>query len=346
LREPDKAGGEVVFSSDGLDPLQPPVVVRPPPLASAAAAKDKDNSDQGGDAQFAVVDEDGYDVYQALEALGVRPTVTSASERLHKIESDLHQLQLEAAEDQALQGRVAELQERLRKQQQQQQHQSSLHSEFASGDGGAARDASEAAALASPRSDVETLLLRLEKAVGSMHHHDPHGRGLLERVQALEESVGIVSETKLDALGAKVKVIRQDLEAASKAKNKLQMGSGSAGGGGGGGSAAAAADPKVIAELYDALQQVAPMQSLLPVVAQRLEALQGQHRQVSTFSSRLAALEASTTALETTLKSAEASAAKLEANWQSSVAPQLQANLQAIDERLAKLQGSSATAKQ
>ena len=336
-----------MFSSDGLDPLQPPVVVRPPPLASAAAAKDKDNSDQGGDAQFAVVDEDGYDVYQALEALGVRPTATSASERLHKIESDLHQLQREAAEDQALQGRVAELQERLRKQQQQQQQQqSSLHSEFASGGGGAARDASDAAALASPRSDVETLLLRLEKAVGSMHHHDPHGRGLLERVQALEESVGIVSETKLDALGAKVKVIRQDLEAASKAKNKLQMGSGAAGGGGGGGSAAAASDPKVIAELYDALQQVAPMQSLLPVVAQRLEALQGQHRQVSTFSSRLAVLEASTTALETTLKSAEASAAKLEANWQSSVAPQLRANLQAIDERLAKLQGSSATAKQ
>lgn len=332
-----------MFSSDGLDPLQPPVVVRPPPLASAAA-KDKDSSDQGGDAQFAVVDEEGYDVYQALEALGVRPSVTSASERLHKIEADLHQLQLEAAEDQALQGRVAELQERLRKQQQQQQ--SSLHSEFASGDGGAARDASDSAALASPRSDVETLLLRLEKAVGSMNHHDPHGRGLLERVQALEESVGLVSETKLDAVGAKVKVIRQDLEAASKAKNKLQMGSGSAGGGGGGGSAAAASDPKVIAELYDALQQVAPMQSLLPVVAQRLEALQGQHRQVSTFSSRLAVLEASTKALETTVKSAEASAAKLEANWQSSVAPQLQANLQAIDERLAKLQGSSATAKQ
>jgi chromosome segregation ATPase len=319
-----------VFSSDGLDPLQPAVVVRPPPIAAASASALRSGNDQDGDAQFAVVDEDGYDVYQALEALGVKHSATSASERLQRIESDLHQLQLEAADDQALQGRVAALQERLRKQQQQQ----SLHSEAASDGAPTTSDAS------TPRSDVETLLLRLEKAVGSMHHHDSHGRGLLERLQALEESLGMVNESKLDAVGAKVKVIRQDLEAASKAKNKLQMG----GSGGAGGSAAS--DPKVIAELYDALQQVSPMQALLPVLAQRLEALQGQHRQVSTFSTRLASLEASTRALETTIHSAETSAAKLEANWQSSVAPQLQANLTAIDERIAKLQSSSATPKQ
>jgi Dynamitin len=319
-----------VFSSDGLDPLQPAVVVRPPPIAAASASALRSGNDQDGDAQFAVVNEDGYDVYQALEALGVKHSATSASERLQRIESDLHQLQVEATDDQALQGRVAALQERLRKQQQQ-----SLHLEGAS-DG--APTTSEAS---TPRSDVETLLLRLEKAVGSMHNHDSHGRGLLERLQALEESVGMVNESKLDAAGAKVKVIRQDLEAASKAKNKLQMG-----GSGGAGGGSAASDPKVIAELYDALQQVSPMQALLPVLAQRLEALQGQHRQVSTFSTRLASLEASTRALETTIHSAETSAAKLEANWQSSVAPQLQANLTAIDERIAKLQSSSATPKQ
>jgi hypothetical protein len=315
-KEPDKAGGEVVFSSDGMDQIPPPAAPsklssRSPPAAAAS-----------GEGSTFLVNDEGFDVSRTLEAFGAGPGGSSSrgssSERLQAIESELNRLQLEVAEDQALQSKVRSLQDRLRRQQQAARGFMSASEE----------DSASAGEPLTPRSDVEALLARLEKAVGCMNDEDPSGRGLLERLRTLEESLGVLSDSKLEATRAKVKVIRQDLEAASKAKNKLLSGGGDRAG----------ADPKVIGELYDALQHVTPMQSLLPILAQRLEVLQVQHHQMATWSSRLSSLEATAKLLETAIKSAEASAAKLEGSWQATIVPQLEANLKALDDRLQQLQ--------
>jgi hypothetical protein len=284
-----------------------------------------------GSSAAVLVDDDGFDVYHVLEAFGAADTASqgsSVSERLQRFEAELHGLQLEADEDRALQSKISSLQDRLRRQQ-----RAALGRTGPGDEDRASASGDSAHQPGTPRSDVEALLVRLERAVGCMNDEDPAGRGLVERIRALEESLGVLSESKLEATRAKVKVIRQDLEAASKAKNKLL-----GGGTGGAGADRAGADPKVIGELYDALQQVSPMQSLLPVLAQRLEALQGQHQQMATWSSRLAGLEAAAKLLEAALKSAESSASRLEENWRSSVAPRLEANLKALDERLQRLQ--------
>lgn len=300
VKEPDVAAGEVVFSSDGLDPLP---FVRPPRVVPSQLAA----SANLGDSIFESDEHSGRDLYQVLQKLSPDPPEQSTSERLLKVQRELASLELDVAADAAVQSQVVQLQQRLL-----QQHQILQGMDYL--------ETGMDLPPASPRSNIEDLLARLERAVGSLSDSTMPRIGLVERVKTLEDSMSMVSDSKLESVGAKVKVIRQDLEAAAKAKNKLQGG-----------------DPKVIGELYDLLQQVTPMQTLLPVLAERLETLSSQHVQMASCSTRLQALESAMKLLETTLSSVEASVEKLESNFSSTIAPQLEANLQALDDRLQKL---------
>ena len=333
----DEAGGEVIFSSDGLDPVPLP----PPPTPRFASSMDDD---------FTLIDDEplmGID--QAWHTFGhtFKPQ-SSPAERLQRLEQELQAISQQVATDESLQQQIAQLQSRLAQQwqvMQQQQQQLSV------------TNASETTAETSSSSvitqDLEQVMLRLERAIGTMSvgssstatntTNTPssfRNKGLLERVATLEHVVEQLDDRKLEQSVRQAKILRSDLQAASKARSKLQP----LGGGGLSSKDATGSnnnyhydDAKTIALLYNTMVELADVRQHLPGLTQRLHVLAQLHTDTSTYSQRLAAVEETLQILSTQLNSTSQSVASLQTNWNESMQVTMQQNLQALDDRIAKV---------
>ena len=89
-------------------------------------------------------------------------------------------------------------------------------------------------------------------------------KSLLERLEILEHLP--FDDKKLDLVQKRVKVIRQDLEAAAKARSKLMTVS------------ASAEDSKSIAALYDQLQSLQGVAQHLPALSARLQSFRRSNK--------------------------------------------------------------------
>lgn len=285
VAEADTAAGEIIYSSDGVE--APPL--KPPPVHPTI--------DNGEDR----LDDTAVDAAIALQTF-LRSSSTP-SERLQHIHRELETLSKEASSDAALAQEVAALQAKLQRQQ-------------------IAPVKNEPPVVTS---DLEALLLRLEKAVGSISGPPATNRKtMLERLSLLEWSLSSLDETRIEAASRKAKLIRQDLEAASKARSKLMSGS------------ARAEDTKTLTTLYDKLLELSDLTEHLPDLAERLQSLAHQHQESSTWALRLSALEATATRLAAQVSSAESAVEELTASWPTQ-AQLMKGNLAALDERISKL---------
>lgn len=277
----DQAGGEIIYADDGLEPLAP---VKPPPRI-----------------QQDVVDHI-MTAEQAFEIFADKMSHESPLQRLKRLQTELEALQQELSESKESMVSM----EQIQALQQQLQHTRLLQSQRVE-KLGVERPLQETGTSETISNDLEPRLKRLEAFVGN--------QSVLERLEALEKRN--LDSKQVDALQRKAKTIRQDLEAAAKARSKLNTNSSSV-------------DNKTLTELYDSLQQVQGFIPHLPALVQRLHALSAQHNEASTWAARLAATEAVAAALQQQLGSAELAVAQLEQSMQENL-KQMQANVKALE---------------
>jgi hypothetical protein len=342
----DEAAGEVIFSSDGLEP---PLVTSPPPLPSSTP----DDDDK------AVWETTGISAAQAFEVFAGKVYTTHSStttttprlrstlvetpwQRLARLEQEVFELQADLAggdDGDEAQGHAAVTQA-VRALQERLSHttvtssavQERLSQQLAaSAVSLTGKDTAEATATtttnsskASPEIDWDGRLRKLETLIGSTGGGRTERHSLGERLAATEASLAQMSDKDLEASLKKAKVIRQDLEAASKARNKLLAS-----------RDANAESSKAIAALHDQMTQLQGLSGLLPVLVQRLTGLATQHAQATTWSQRLAATEQQAAQLQTATRQLDASLGQLEGSLQTSV-QQMEDNMKALDAKLAK----------
>ena len=345
----DEAAGEEIFTSDGREP---PIVMSPPPLKQPESTVDDDK---------ALLETTGLSAEEAFEVFagkiypiksgGVRP-VSSAAEtpwqRLARLQREVEELEkdlkptstageagaaagepslLQAVRD--LKGRLSDpatvaassssvWQERLTQQLADSTASLTRITSVGSMEGSAApSDSAQMAASA----DWEARIRKLEKLVGTgAGLHESHS--LLERLTVLERAASKLSEKDLEVAMKKAKVIRQDLEAASKARNKLLSS-----------RDANAESSKSIAALHDQMTQLQGLTPLLPVLTQRLQALANQHSQATTWTQRLGATEQRTSQLQNATAKIDASLKQLEESLKVTAA-QMTENMKALDAKL------------
>ena len=172
----------------------------------------------------------------------------------------------------------------------------------------------------------EERMLQVESIVGAGGSSaSKNNQSLLSRLEEMEGFLKQLDPKALEQASARAKVIRSDLEAASKARNKL---------------ASAATfrkeDAKTISTLHDQMTQLEGLSGHLPALVARLQQLASLHAQSSSFSVRLAQNEKQVVQLQTLLKQLEGSVTKVEAGMVENVII-IDKNMQQLDERMKKL---------
>lgn len=171
-----------------------------------------------------------------------------------------------------------------------------------------------------PTTTLEDRLLRLEKALGSQ---PTSHKTLLQRLEEMETIVKTVDAATLEQTTNKAKVIRADLEAASKARNKLT-------------ATYKKEDSKMIQQLHTQLVELEGLSDYLPALVERLQQLSSLHVQAGTFASRLEALETSANQLANSVAQVEGTMEQLSTNLTQNLVT-MESNLKVLDERLNKL---------
>mmetsp|Transcript_12347 Transcript_12347/g.17225 ORF Transcript_12347/g.17225 Transcript_12347/m.17225 type:complete len:369 (+) Transcript_12347:30-1136(+) len=171
-----------------------------------------------------------------------------------------------------------------------------------------------------PSSNLDERLLNLERSIGSS---TTVNKSVIERLAEFEKVINGVDKKSLEQTTARAKVIRADMEAASKARTKLDLSSNST-------------EAKKINELYNLMEQLESVQSHLPALVQRLQQLSVLHNQTATFSSRLTAAEQSLSVSAQKLSSVQETLSKLETGMTDNVKV-IEQNINTLDERMKKL---------
>ncbi len=177
-----------------------------------------------------------------------------------------------------------------------------------------------------PTTTLEDRLLRLEKALGSQSNTttaSSSSKTLLQRLEEMESIVKTVDASTLEQTTNKAKVIRADLEAASKARNKLT-------------ATYKKEDSKMIQQLHTQLVELEGLSDYLPALVERLQQLASLHVQAGTFASRLEALETSANQLANSVAQVEGTMEQLATNLTQNLTT-MEGNLKVLDERLMKL---------
>jgi Dynamitin len=351
----DEAAGEVIFSSDGL----PPIAIAPPKrLSTLEKVDDGDMSmlDSGNTTAAAAFEIFSGKVYPIVNQ-NVVPTVggiiksETLTQRLARLQQEAAELEQdlalpvnaagpEEAGGPALMGVVAALQQKLKSQAEvllSAKNQEALTrsiqqhlQEWEASKNQSTPSQAEAAA-GTPMSispDLEQRLLQVEKLVGdatSAKSTGTSGGSLLARLEEMETFLKALDPKGLEQASAKAKVIRSDLEAASKARNKL---------------ASAATfrkeDAKTIAALHDQMSQLEGLSGHLPALVARLQQLANLHAQSSTFAVRLTQSEKEVVQLQTIMKQLEETVTKVESGMANNVKV-IEKNMQELDVRIKKL---------
>lgn len=347
----DEAAGEVIYSSDGL----PPFTI-PPPRNSIVEKTDDgdmtilDTAEGNATRAFEIFSGKIYPVKAPPGPSAVGKSETPA-ERLARLQQEVAELEQDlssgaaAADDSpAVMELVTDLKQRLQNQagaaasaKNQAEMTLSIQQhlkewEAKKGTAPPAADKSEAGVVyelyggvgvpaASAAPSVEERLLQVESLVGT----STSKQSLLKRLEEMETFLKTLDTKGLEQASAKAKVIRSDLEAASKARNKL---------------ASAATfrkeDAKTIASLYDQMTQLEGLSDHLPALVGRLQQLATLHAQSSTFSVRLTQSEKEVVQLQTLVKNLEEAVTKVETGMVENVKT-IEKNMQQFDERMGKL---------
>jgi nuclear migration protein JNM1 len=171
-------------------------------------------------------------------------------------------------------------------------------------------------------SSFEERIRHLEVLLGNGSSGNNKNMTLLERLDQLERQSEKLDEKKLDLLHKRAKVIRQDLEAAAKARHKLNVD-----------GSDTTMNAKKIAALYDEMEQLQGLTGLLPSVVSRLQSLAQMHADAATHSARFTHVEQTVQRLQTTMASVEESIETLERSLQTS-AKTMQENVRALEQRM------------
>jgi len=164
---------------------------------------------------------------------------------------------------------------------------------------------------------LEERLRKLELAMGSSasSKSDCGNKSIMERIEAAERLTSEVDTKQIDKLASKAKVIRADLEAAARAKNKLSSKSSS----NSTKDSQQKEDANVISALHTQLQELEGLSQHLPSLTNRLVELQTLHLNASNFSSRLDSAEESVGRCEGMLSNVEGSLSNMENGWKSNM---------------------------
>jgi hypothetical protein len=179
---------------------------------------------------------------------------------------------------------------------------------------------------ASALPSLDERMRRLELAVGSnTASSTSSSSSWSERLRLMELAVGKLDSKQLDMAVSRSKVIRQDLEAASKARNKLLTNSRSQG-----------ADAATIQTLHTAYTDLQGMAQYLSPLAVRLSVLARQHQDQATQGVRLIAAEETVATLQQQLTSVEAAVQQLQEGWKVNAAA-METNIKALDSRMVEV---------
>jgi hypothetical protein len=174
---------------------------------------------------------------------------------------------------------------------------------------------------------LDERMRRLELAVGSnsTSASASSSSSWSERLRLMEQAVGKLDSKQLDTAVSRSKVIRQDLEAASKARNKLLTNSRSQG-----------ADAATIQTLHTAYTDLQGMARYLSPLAVRLSVLARQHQDQATQGARLVAAEETVLTMQQQLTSVEAAVQQLQEGWKVNAAA-METNIKALDARMVQV---------
>lgn len=347
----DEAAGEVVFCSDGLEPL--PIPVRRPPPTSQQE-KSTDDEDVVDYTSNGISPADAFQMFaghmypppsgssQQQEAGGKSSFAKeSPLDRLGRLQRELEELEQEVSalstgsssdeKNNPIMNTVQEFRERLQSQKipnqadwtaQMEQTVTSLSSTEAP-----EMEATATAKTTKATAALEERLRRLEALVGEPSVQTTGSKNLAERCIAMEKATAHLDAAATTAVAKKAKVIRQDLEAAAKARNKFIAASSNNRG---------AEDGKTIASLHEAFQQLSGMSQHLPVLAGRCQALAQQHAETATWAARLASAEQTVASMRQQLTSTEEAVGQLEKGLKEN-AIQMQDNMKTLDEKMNKI---------
>lgn len=364
--EPITTEGEVVYSSDGLEPIP----VKPPKIEGPKTGIGEE------DAVFdseEVSPQLAFEVFQGKRYTtatgGSRPVIGSKEttlERLARLQQEVQEVEneLKASSSAATMGRdfdeelvklATTLQTQVSSLQQHNQSKVLEHDDLTrlirdqlaelqktpagATPSGGMPDTGVVYELygnaSNPTTTLEDRLVQLEKVVGqsaaaggSSSALAPNASGashktLLHRLEELETLVKTVDPATMEQTTTKAKVIRADLEAASKAKNKLT-------------ATYKKEDSKMIQELHTQMVELEGLSGYLPSLVERLQQLAGLHLQASTFAGRLEAMETSANQLSSTVGQLEASVDQLSINLSENLKV-MEGNLRSLDSRLNQL---------
>ena len=192
-----------------------------------------------------------------------------------------------------------------------------------------------------PTTTLEERLLNLERLLGNPQQHltsspastsqmaatpslsAAHYKSLLHRLEDMESLVATVDSASLEKTSTKAKVIRADLEAASKARNKLT-------------ATYKKEDSKMIQQLYQQMTDLEGLGSYLPSLVERLQQLSSLHQQASTFGTRLQELERGATQVEASVGQLEDGMATLQTTIVENITS-MESNMKKLDEKLSAL---------
>lgn len=350
----DEAGGEVVYSSDGLSPME---ITKPPAIAQAeSSSTDKESS---------VLDSDDIQASDAFEVFSgkvysVKTPQSYYSQgskepplvRLARLQTETAQLETELRTTAANSGRAFDeeivqlamqlksrlneassarlpeqdeltrmIQKQLRQAQQNKNQQgeatSSTSSTTATGTGlvyelyGTAQN---------PTTSTEERLTKMERLVGSSATSQ---KSLLARLEELETMLARVDDKALEQAQLKAKVIRADLEAASKARNKLT-------------ATYKKEDSKTIQELHQQMTELEGLSQHLPALTARLQQMATLHVQSASFATRLLQTEEQAAQAASGLAQMEKTLEKVQSHMVENVET-VEKNMKQLDDRLQRL---------
>ena len=351
----DEAAGEVIYSSDGL----PPFTI--PKARNSILEKKTDDGgltilDSDGSTAtqaFEVFSGKVYTVTQPKGSSTTTKTTETPAERLARLQQEVAELEQDlssgaaAADDApAVLGLVSDLKQRLQNQagvgvaknqaemtRSIQQHLQEWEAKKGAGPP-TAKDKPDAGVVyelyggvgvpsSSAAPSLEERLLQVEGLVGASTASSK--QSLLKRLEEMETFLKTLDAKGLEQASTKAKVIRSDLEAASKARNKL---------------ASAATfrkeDAKTISSLYDQMTSLEGLSEHLPALVARLQQLATLHAQSSTFSVRLTQSEKEVVQLQSLVHQLEETVTKVEGGMAEN-AKLIEQNMQQLDERIKKL---------
>ena len=304
----DAAGGEAVYSSDALPSVPVPP---PPPRISQRTEND-------------ILDSDSLPAHQAIETF--RHGGETRLESLERIKRELMILELGRDLNDSSSssgGEVHILQEKLEGLmganiwKKRQMELTKVVAESSTG-----INASETGAGVGGDDTLSSIqeerLLRIEQMLGS----DTTAISIMERLKDAEQRLSSVNEKTLSQAASRAKVIRADLEAAAKARTKLNSN---------------AQDAAKVSKLYNQLLELdgflATDSHVLMAIVDRLSACAGLHSKSMEFGRGLDSLEGTVGGVKTLLANLEESVGSLEMGMDENMKV-IQLNMENLDKRL------------